>query len=116
VEDAGIESRQVTELDLYGSDECVPLVVGMLADHRGEFVGEWCLVRRQSGVVVVAELDDEVVRYQGAITPDDGGLVVEFTLQSRGNLDRLHFGFEGPREDAFDQPTDPALEALEHTH
>jgi hypothetical protein len=88
----------------------------VFADHRREFVRQWRLVRRQPGVVVVAELDDEMVRHQGAITPDDGGLVVEFTLQSGGNLDRLHFGFEGPGEDAFDQAADPALEALEHTH
>ena len=33
-----------------------------------------------------------------------------------GNLDRLHLRFEGPREDAFNEPTEPSLEALEYSH
>jgi hypothetical protein len=65
---------------------------------------------------VVAELYHELVRHQRAVAGDDRGLVVEFTLKCRGDLDRLDLGLEGAGEDSLDDTADPSLESLEYTH
>jgi hypothetical protein len=65
---------------------------------------------------VAAELNNELVGNEGAVAADHGGLVVDFTLQRRGDLDWLDLGFEGAGEDSFDDAADPSLEALEYTH
>jgi len=88
----------------------------VLADHCRELVAQGLLIGRQPVVIVVAELDDELVRNQRAVAADDGGLVIEFTLERRGYLDRLDLGFEGAGEDSLDDTADPSLEALEYTH
>ncbi len=66
-------------------------------------------------MVAVGQLDDEVVRYQGAALGHDGGPVVHFPLHRAGHFDRLQLGLEGARESTLYHAFKPALEALQNS-
>src|SRR3954462_5090065 len=79
-EDAGVELGDLFQPHLHGPDEGVPLLVGVLADHRRELFAEGAFVRREAGVVGAAELHDVVVGDEDATLRDDGLAVVGLTL------------------------------------
>ena len=111
---AGSSSR--TEVDGDRADERVALLLGVLADHRGELVAQRVAVDVEALVVVLAEGDGEGVGDHRAAAGDDRGPVVALALEGAGDLDRLHLGLEGPGEGAVDHLLDASLEALQDAH
>jgi hypothetical protein len=65
---------------------------------------------------MIGELDDEHVRDHGAIAVDNRGSIVDFSLQRRGNLDRLNLGLECAREGSVDDAVKGILEPFQQAH
>src|SRR4051794_27923364 len=115
-EDAGVELGDLFQPHLHRPDEGVALLVGVLADHRGELLAEGAFVRREPGVVGAAELHDVVVGDEDPTLCDNRLAVVGLTLQRARDLDRLHLAFEHFGKGAFDDASEASLEALKDSH
>ena len=63
----------------------------------------------KSRVVVAGQLNAEDIGHHRAIAVHDRRTIVELTLQSRRDLDRLHLGLEGTRERPIDHPVEGIL-------
>jgi hypothetical protein len=115
-EDAGAELRDLLELHLDRADEGPALLVGVLPDHAGELGAQRLVVLAQPAGVGGAELDDVGVGDQDAPLTDDRPLVGGLPLEGGGHLDRLDDTPEDAREGTLDEASQPALEALQHSH
>ena len=115
-EDPGVEVVDELEPHRDRPDELVALLLGVLADHRGELGAQGLGVHRQPLVVVRPQLDGEVVGNHRAPAGDDRRPVVALALQRGRHLDGLHLGLERTREGAAHQAVEPPLEAVHDAH
>ena len=117
-EDAGVEVLdQLEAATVTGADELVPLLVGVLAHHRGELGAQRLGVHRR-GVRSRAAPSSTMKSLGTIVRPrvDDRGPVVALALQRRGDLDGLDLGLERPRERAADDAVEAPLEAVHDAH
>ncbi len=104
--------RHALEPHPHRADEGVPLLLGMLPGQGGQLDAEAVGVDLEPLVVSVGQLHDEIVRHQRPALCDDRGAVVHLALYRAGDLHRLYFGFERPREGTLNHAFEPSLEAL----
>ena len=95
---------------LIGPHEGVALLLGVVADHAGQLVAELAGVGAEPLVVRRAQLDDEVIGYDGPVAVPDRRVVVALALEGAGDLDGLDLGLEHLREGAVDQTFETLLE------
>src|SRR3984957_6196084 len=99
----------------YRADKGVALFLGVVPGQVGEFDAQALRVHIETVVVALGELDDEIIRHQGAALRHDGGAVVHLPLYGASHLDGLQLRPEGPGGGTLDHSFTAALEALQNS-
>jgi hypothetical protein len=112
----GVQIVGMLEVHLDRADEGVALLLSVIPHHGRQFTTELLDVRAEALVVVLAELDDEVVRNHRSVTVPDRRVVVALALERARDLDGLDIRLERLGEGAVDQALEPLLELFQWTH
>src|ERR1700677_2983872 len=107
--------RHALEPHPYRAHERVALLLGVVPGQVGQLDTEALGIHIEALVIAFGQLDDEVVRHQGAALGHDGGPVVHLALHRAGHFDRLQFGSESAGEGTLNHAFKPTLEALQNS-
>jgi hypothetical protein len=111
-ENAGGQGGIIRESDRDSAEGRVPLVSDVLEQGRAQLVAQGLVESRESLEIRIGQIDHKEIWDNRATGPHNHGSVIDFGLESGGNLNGLNVRLKSLRKSSMNQAVNPLFKPI----